>query len=46
MEIIKRCKACGSPLDEQGICTKPCRLGKLQKQIVELKSKIKKQKQP
>ena len=33
MEIIKRCKACGFPLDDQGICSKPCKLGKLQKQI-------------
>ena len=44
MEIIKRCKACGFPLDEQGICSKPCKLGKLQKQIVELKAKIAKEK--
>lgn len=40
MEIIKRCKACGFPLDEQGICSKPCKLGKLQKQIAELKAKL------
>lgn len=40
MEIIKRCTACGAPLDSQGICAKPCKLGKLQKQIAELKAKI------
>ena len=44
MEIIKRCKACGAPLDNQGICSKPCKLGKLQKQIAELKAKIAKEK--
>ena len=45
MEIIKRCKACGSPLDAQGICSKPCKLGKLQKQIAELKAKVAKEKE-
>ena len=40
MDIIKRCKACGFPLDEQDICSKPCKLGKLQKQIAELKAKL------
>lgn len=45
MEIIKRCTACGAPLDNQGICSKPCKLGKLQKQIAELKAKIKQSKQ-
>ena len=40
MDIIKRCKACGFPLDEQGICSKPCKLGQLQKQIAELKAKL------
>lgn len=44
MEIIKRCTACGAPLDSQGICSKPCNLGKLQKQIAELKAKIAKEK--
>lgn len=45
MEIIKRCTACGAPLDSQGICSKPCKLGKLQKQIAELKAKIERSKQ-
>lgn len=45
MEIIKRCTACGAPLDSQGICSKPCKLGKLQKQIAELKAKIAKKKE-
>lgn len=40
MEIIKRCTACGAILDEQGFCTRPCKLGQLQKQIAELKAKI------
>ena len=40
MEIIKRCKACGAILDEQGFCTRPCKLGQLQKQIAELKAKL------
>ena len=44
MKIIKRCTACGAPLDSQGICSKPCKLGKLQKQIAELKAKIAKEK--
>ena len=44
MEIIKRCNACGALLDSQGICSKPCKLGKLQKQIAELKAKIAKEK--
>lgn len=44
MEIIKRCTACGAPLDNQGICSKLCKLGKLQKQIAELKAKIAKEK--
>ena len=45
MEIIKRCTACGAPLDSQGICSKPCKLGRLQKQIAELKTKIERSKQ-
>lgn len=45
MKIIKRCLACGAPLDSQGICSKPCKLGKLQKQIAELKAKIEQSKQ-
>ena len=45
MKIIKRCTACGAPLDSQGICSKPCKLGKLQKQIAELKAKIEQSKQ-
>lgn len=40
MTVTKRCKACGFPLDEQGICSKPCKLGQLQKQIAELKAKL------
>ena len=40
MTVTKRCKACGAILDEQGICTRPCKLGQLQKQIAELKAKI------
>lgn len=40
MEIIKRCKACGAILDKQGFCTRPCKLGQLQKQIAELKAKL------
>ena len=40
MEIIKRCKACSAILDEQGFCTRPCKLGQLQKQIAELKAKL------
>lgn len=40
MEITKRCTACGAPLDSKGICSKPCKLGKLQKQIAELKAKL------
>lgn len=44
MEIIKRCTACGAPLTNQEICSKPCKLGKLQKQIAELKAKIAKEK--
>lgn len=44
MIITKRCPACASPLDANGICTKPCKRGKLQKQIAELKAKITKEK--
>lgn len=40
MTVTKRCKACGAILDEQGFCTRPCKLGQLQKQIAELKAKI------
>ena len=40
MDIIKRCKACGAILDKQGFCTRPCKLGQLQKQIAELKAKL------
>ena len=43
MIITKRCPACASPLDANGICTKPCKRGKLQKQIIELKAKIAKE---
>lgn len=45
MEIIKRCTACGALLDSQGICSKPCKLGKLQKRIAKLKAKIERSKQ-
>ena len=44
MEIIKCCIACGAALDNRGICSKPCKLVKLQKQIAELKTKIAKEK--
>lgn len=44
MTVTKRCKACGAILDEQGFCTRPCKLGQLQKQIAELKAKIAKEK--
>lgn len=40
MTVTKRCKACGAILDEQGFCTRPCKLGQLQKQIAELKAKL------
>ena len=44
MEIVKRCTACGAPLDSQGICSKPCKLGNIQKQIAKLNAKIAKEK--
>lgn len=44
MDITKRCKACGAVLDDEGFCSKPCRYGKLQKQIAELQKKIKDEK--
>lgn len=40
MAIKNKCKYCLSPLDKDGYCSKPCKLGKLQKQIAELKAKL------
>ena len=34
-----KCKYCGAPLLD-GYCSKPCKLGKLQKRIAELKAKL------
>lgn len=30
---VKRCKFCGTPLDADGYCTKPCKMGALYKKI-------------
>lgn len=42
---MNKCKYCGAPLSTDGYCSKPCKLGKLQKQIAELKAKIAKKKE-
>ena len=41
LTVSGRSKACGAVLDEEGFCSKPCKYGKLQKQIAELQKKIK-----
>ena len=38
---VTRCKYCGAKLASDGFCSKPCKYGKLQKQIAELQKKIK-----
>lgn len=37
---MNKCKYCGAPLSTDSYCSKPCKLGKLQKQIAELKAKL------
>lgn len=42
--MSKKCKYCLAPLDEQGFCSRPCRMGKLLKKKAELKKQNKENK--
>ena len=40
----KKCKYCLAPLDEQGFCSRPCRMGKLLKKKAEFEKQNKENK--
>ena len=44
MATVKKCKYCLSPLDDQGYCSRPCKMGALAKKKAELEAIITKQK--
>lgn len=44
MAIKNKCKYCLAPLDEQGFCSRPCRMGKLLKKKAELEKQNKENK--
>lgn len=42
--MSKKCRYCLAPLDEQGFCSRPCRMGKLLKKKAELEKQNKENK--
>ncbi len=42
--MSKKCRYCLAPLNEQGFCSRPCRMGKLLKKKAELEKRNKENK--